>query len=61
MTKSTAANGFKTLYGLIYGERDNNFGMFCAGSLLTAVPTVIVFQFLQRYIVSGLTVGAVKG
>ncbi len=49
------------LYGLVYGERNNNFGMFCAGSLLTAVPTVVVFQFLQRYIVSGLTAGAVKG
>jgi arabinogalactan oligomer/maltooligosaccharide transport system permease protein len=49
------------LYGLIAGERNNNFGMFCAGSLLTAVPTIVVFQFLQRYIVSGLTAGAVKG
>jgi arabinogalactan oligomer/maltooligosaccharide transport system permease protein len=49
------------LFGLISGERNNNFGMFCAGSLLTAVPTVLVFQFLQRYIVSGLTSGAVKG
>jgi arabinogalactan oligomer/maltooligosaccharide transport system permease protein len=50
------------LYGLLAGEqRDNNFGMFCAGSLLTAVPTVLVFQVLQRYIVSGLTAGAVKG
>jgi arabinogalactan oligomer/maltooligosaccharide transport system permease protein len=49
------------LFGLISGERNNNFGMFCAGSILTAVPTVVVFQFLQRYIVSGLTAGAVKG
>ena len=49
------------LFGLISGERNNNFGMFCAGSLLTAIPTVLVFQFLQRYIVSGLTSGAVKG
>ncbi|HET8661177.1 MAG TPA: ABC transporter permease subunit, partial [Micromonosporaceae bacterium] len=49
------------LYGLIAGERNNNFGMFCAGSLLTAIPTVLVFQMLQRYIVSGLTAGAVKG
>jgi arabinogalactan oligomer/maltooligosaccharide transport system permease protein len=50
------------LYGLLAGDqRDNNFGMFCAGSLLTAVPTVLVFQVLQRYIVSGLTAGAVKG
>jgi arabinogalactan oligomer/maltooligosaccharide transport system permease protein len=49
------------LYGLLQGERNANFGMFCAGSLLTAIPTVVLFQFLQRYIVSGLTVGAVKG
>lgn len=58
-------SGSKTLsvgmYGLISGERNNNFGIFCAGTLLTAVPTVVVFQFLQRYIVSGLTAGAVKG
>jgi len=49
------------LYGLIAGQRNANFGMFCAGSLLTAIPTVVLFQFLQRYIVSGLTSGAVKG
>jgi arabinogalactan oligomer/maltooligosaccharide transport system permease protein len=51
------------LYGLIAdsGQRNNNFGIFCAGTLLTAIPTVVVFQFLQRYIVSGLTSGAVKG
>lgn len=49
------------LYGLIAGERNNNFGMFCAGSLLTAIPTVVVFQAVQRHIVSGLTAGAVKG
>ena len=59
------SDGSKTLavgmYGLISGERNNNFGMFCAGSLLTAIPTVVLFQFLQRYIVQGLTSGAVKG
>jgi arabinogalactan oligomer/maltooligosaccharide transport system permease protein len=49
------------MFGLVSGERNNNFGMFCAGTLLTAIPTVVVFQFLQRYIVSGLTSGAVKG
>ncbi|SCF43830.1 carbohydrate ABC transporter membrane protein 2, CUT1 family [Micromonospora purpureochromogenes] len=49
------------MFGLVAGERNNNFGIFAAGTLLTAVPTVLVFQFLQRYIVSGLTAGAVKG
>jgi arabinogalactan oligomer / maltooligosaccharide transport system permease protein len=49
------------LYGLIAGERNNNFGMFAAGGLLAAIPTVALFQVLQRYIVGGLTTGAVKG
>ncbi|WP_433060673.1 sugar ABC transporter permease [Dactylosporangium sp. CS-033363] len=49
------------LYGLVAGERNNNFGMFAAGSLIAAIPTVALFQFLQRYIVGGLTSGAVKG
>ncbi len=49
------------MFGLVAGERNNNFGMFAAGTLLTAIPTVLVFQLLQRYIVSGLTSGAVKG
>ncbi|WP_434742828.1 sugar ABC transporter permease [Micromonospora sp. SH-82] len=50
------------MFGLLEGtERNNNFGIFAAATLLTAIPTVLVFQFLQRYIVSGLTSGAVKG
>jgi arabinogalactan oligomer/maltooligosaccharide transport system permease protein len=49
------------LYGLVAGERDANFGVFCAGTLLTAIPTVGVFMYLQRYIVEGLSAGAVKG
>ncbi|MEH1166606.1 sugar ABC transporter permease [Micromonospora sp. CPCC 205539] len=58
--------GRKTLavgmFGMLEGnERNNNFGIFAAGTLLTAIPTVLVFQLLQRYIVSGLTSGAVKG
>ncbi|WTO06731.1 sugar ABC transporter permease [Micromonospora sp. NBC_00617] len=48
--------------GMLQGaERNTNFGIFAAGTLLTAIPTVLVFQFLQRFIVSGLTSGAVKG
>lgn len=56
--KKTLAVG---LFGLLSGQRNANFGMFCAGCVLTAIPTVALFQFLQRYIISGLTVGAVKG
>jgi arabinogalactan oligomer/maltooligosaccharide transport system permease protein len=37
------------------------WGVFAAGVLLAALPAVILFQFLQRFIVSGLTQGSVKG
>jgi arabinogalactan oligomer/maltooligosaccharide transport system permease protein len=49
------------LWGLVAGERNNNFGMFAAGAVLAAIPTVVLFQILQRFIVGGLTTGAVKG
>nr|BFE77855.1 hypothetical protein GCM10020093_004560 [Planobispora longispora] len=49
------------LFSLLADRRNANFGMFAVGTLLTAIPTVAVFQFLQRYIVHGLTAGAVKG
>jgi arabinogalactan oligomer/maltooligosaccharide transport system permease protein len=49
------------LWGLVAGERNNNFGVFAAGSVLAAIPIVLLFQILQRFIVGGLTTGAVKG
>jgi multiple sugar transport system permease protein len=32
-----------------------------AGSLLVAVPTLIVFFALQRHFIAGLTLGSTKG
>lgn len=50
------------MFGMLASDARNvNFGAFAAGTLLTAIPTVGVFLWLQRYIVSGLTMGAVKG
>jgi arabinogalactan oligomer / maltooligosaccharide transport system permease protein len=40
---------------------DRRWGVFAAGSLIAAVPVVLLFMFLQRFIVSGLTSGATKG
>ena len=37
------------------------WGLFSAGALMTGTPVLLLFLFLQRYIVSGLTQGAVKG
>jgi len=41
-----------------YGQR---WGPFAAGALLAAVPVTALFLFLQKYIISGLTAGSVKG
>jgi arabinogalactan oligomer/maltooligosaccharide transport system permease protein len=48
------------LYGIIASDRSNNLGVFSAGALMTALPVVLMFLFLQRYIVGGLTSGSVK-
>ncbi|NNF55722.1 MAG: sugar ABC transporter permease [Acidimicrobiales bacterium] len=37
------------------------WGQFAAGSVMAGIPVVVLFLFLQKYIVSGLTAGAVKG
>ncbi|MCB0966353.1 MAG: sugar ABC transporter permease [Ilumatobacter sp.] len=37
------------------------WGQFAAGSVMAGIPVVLLFLFLQRWIVSGLTAGAVKG
>lgn len=43
------------------GEFSTEWGIFAAGSLIASVPVVILYLALQRFIVGGLTVGAVKG
>ena len=43
------------------GGNEKQWGWFAAGAVLAALPILLLFLFLQRYIVSGLTGGAVKG
>jgi arabinogalactan oligomer/maltooligosaccharide transport system permease protein len=43
------------------GGFSQQWGYFAAGSVIAAVPVVVLFMFLQKYLVSGLTAGAVKG
>lgn len=41
-------------------ERTAPWGIFAAGSVIAAIPVILLFQYLQKYIVSGLTAGGVK-
>ncbi|NLJ24588.1 MAG: carbohydrate ABC transporter permease, partial [Firmicutes bacterium] len=34
--------------------------MITSGSIITMIPVMLVFIFLQRYFVQGLTAGAIK-
>ncbi len=42
----------------IYG---NNWPLLAAAVLMLAVPMVVLFLFLQRYIISGFTAGSLRG
>jgi multiple sugar transport system permease protein len=53
-TIPTALNGFISSYNI-------DWGSMSAAAVLTIVPTMILFAFASRYIVQGLTAGAVKG
>jgi multiple sugar transport system permease protein len=45
----------------INGQYYSNYNALAAAALLAAIPTILVFLALQRYFVSGLSLGSVKG
>lgn len=49
------------LYQLQSGDYSRNWALFSAASILVSVPILIVFFCIQKYMVSGLTAGGVKG
>ncbi|MCR5748229.1 MAG: carbohydrate ABC transporter permease [Lachnospiraceae bacterium] len=55
--KFTLTIGLNTLL-TPYG---NNYDMLIAGSMLAILPIMIIFLAFQRYLIDGMTAGAVKG
>ncbi|MDH3673854.1 MAG: carbohydrate ABC transporter permease [Anaerolineae bacterium] len=53
-TVSVGMSDFVGQYGIRYGE-------LMASSVMISIPIIVVFFFLQRYFVAGLTAGATKG
>ncbi|QSO49296.1 carbohydrate ABC transporter permease [Alicyclobacillus mengziensis] len=43
------------------GQYQTNYPVIFAGVLLASIPMVILFVFLQKYFMAGMTAGAVKG
>jgi arabinogalactan oligomer/maltooligosaccharide transport system permease protein len=56
-SKQTLAVG---LFSFVSQQFSENWGVFAAGAILAALPVVLLFQFLQRYIAGGLIAGSVK-
>jgi multiple sugar transport system permease protein len=46
---------------VLQGQYIMEWTVIIAGALLATIPTIIVFIFLQRYFIEGLTLGATKG
>jgi multiple sugar transport system permease protein len=50
-----------TLIPKFYGGHDILFGVVSAVALFAAIPPILIVAFLEKYLVSGLTMGYLKG
>lgn len=46
---------------LFQGSMSTQWGLYAAGSLLVSIPVIALFLALSRFLIGGLTLGAVKG
>jgi multiple sugar transport system permease protein len=46
---------------LFKGSHQTDWGLLMAASVLAVAPVAIAFVYLQRFLVEGLSAGAVKG
>ncbi len=49
------------MYQWVSNQLTSRWGLFAAGAMVAAVPILVLFLSLQRYIVGGLSAGSVKG
>ncbi|CQR58269.1 sugar ABC transporter permease [Paenibacillus riograndensis] len=56
--KRTLAVG---LFRMVNQSNSTEFTLFAAGAVLVALPVTLLFIFLQRFLIDGLTAGAMKG
>ncbi len=60
----TTSNDMRTLNvgltNLAIGQYGTNWGLLSSGAVIAIIPIMILYVFLQKYFVAGLTSGAVK-
>lgn len=49
------------MYQWVSNQLTSNWGLFAAGAVIAAIPVLVLFLSLQRFIVGGLAAGSVKG
>lgn len=60
LTGTTASRTLPVGISLLEGHFTSNEPGVAAGMVITIVPAVIAFAFLQRYVIKGITAGAIK-
>jgi raffinose/stachyose/melibiose transport system permease protein len=61
LTGTTASRTLPVGISLLEGHFTSNEPGVAAGMAITIVPVVLAFAFLQRYVIKGMTAGALKG
>jgi multiple sugar transport system permease protein len=60
LTRTTDMRTLPVGISMMIGFREILWGPLMAGSVIIALPVVILFTYFQKYLISGLTMGAVK-
>ena len=60
LTGTTASRTLPIGISLLQGHFTSNEPGVAAGMVITIIPIVIAFAFLQRYVIKGITAGAIK-
>ena len=61
LTRSPSMRMFTTAVVAYIGEFTRNWSSIAAISILGTIPLVVIWIFLQRHIIEGMTAGSVKG
>lgn len=61
LTTSTGSRTWPVGLQLMVGEFQLPWGMLAAGGVISILPVIVLFAFVQRVMVAGITAGAVKG
>lgn len=59
--QKTEVQTFTVALSAFFGQYNSNIGWVAAGSLIATIPLAVLYLFLQKYFVRGLSSGAVKG